>query len=628
MSEHPFGNSGGSPAERRATHALESFTTEGTHVTPLAPSEVRRLGDRMRRRRNAAGVIAGVAAMAVIATPVALLANRGSGDSDPQPAPPGPTQTTEEARPVLTEIPDGFPLLVGVENDPEGSEPTISPDEEGLESLALCAREVWPAASVDRLAAEDPALDFHYHRELLLFPSDAEAKAALAEVRDGLADCASETTTDGAIPDTEFELVHTAYEEDTGAAGTVTWTDAYADGSISTQVFQFVRVGNAVAGTQVSSEADRSGVVGQVPMVTDGSTQLAEAMQVFAGGVSEEPDTRHTEVIPDDFPLASGWPDDSEAETEKMGLTGPNRTLELPDLTLCDTTFEDPAYLDQLRAQWTGPEVFRGRTLTVFADADQAVAHVDALTDFYRDCPTGPARSDNTVPHHEVRETSVGGQSVALVTYSTTTDGGDAMGGDVRHVVRVGRAVYIETVSSHGSADIDADIEGLTTEGSEVVAEMCLFTEAGCSDGRRIDAGTGGSPTFGPDDVLGGDLRIGMSLPDAEANGAEVLGERDAECVYVSRQTGSGLVNGYVRRGYGVSTMFTEEAGIKTPEGVGARSELSAWRAAYPEGTWDEDANTFTAMAPGRTDREYQFSPATDYAPRLMLSDPEHHCDG
>lgn len=306
---------------------LENFNREGLSVTPLDPSEVRRLGDRRRQRRNAAAAVAGVAAVAVIATPLALLAaGRDSGSApDPGPAtdPTGSVQpTTVPPTTWVTTIPDGFPLMTGVENDPEGaSEPTVSPDGEGLGNLSLCNRKVWPATAVDRLAGEDPAMDFHYNRELLVFPSDVDAILAMTRIRDGVEACASETTTDGAIPGEEFELLHTLHRQETGAAETVTWTDAYADGSIGTKVFQFVRVGNAVTGTQVSSESNKDGVASQLPAVTAGSSSLVDELRIFRGTAGTSTGSlRPTDLLTAEQTLPAGsWAVASTGPADETG---------------------------------------------------------------------------------------------------------------------------------------------------------------------------------------------------------------------------------------------------------------------------------------------------------------------
>ena len=96
--------------------SLDNFP-EGLHVDSLPASEVRRRGDRMRRRNTALATVGGVVAAAVfIGTPVALMS--GNNDKDTvDPAPPPPTVTDgHRPRPSpswLTEIPAEFPLADG-----------------------------------------------------------------------------------------------------------------------------------------------------------------------------------------------------------------------------------------------------------------------------------------------------------------------------------------------------------------------------------------------------------------------------------------------------------------------------------------------------------------------------------
>ena len=53
---------------------LESFDQQGVGVNPLLPAEVRRRGDRRRRRNNLLAAAGALTAVAVIATPWALVA--------------------------------------------------------------------------------------------------------------------------------------------------------------------------------------------------------------------------------------------------------------------------------------------------------------------------------------------------------------------------------------------------------------------------------------------------------------------------------------------------------------------------------------------------------------------------
>lgn len=269
---------------------LESFTAEEPGVKPLPPAEARRLGTRMRRRRRAIMAGTSVAAAIAITVPFAFAA-LDRDDAEPAPTGPSPSQTTpsraQDPDPTgdatwRTEIPDGFALLVGIVNDPDGSTPTISKSQDGVD-VQLCGETPWPAESIDRLVGEDPALDYHYRRELLLFDTDAEAKEAMAQVREALAGCPTDVITDGPVPGTELETENQPHpDESPGADGTVTWTNAYTDASIGTDVFQLVRVGNAVAATRESSESNKDGVAQQVPMVSEASAHLVDQMCIFA----------------------------------------------------------------------------------------------------------------------------------------------------------------------------------------------------------------------------------------------------------------------------------------------------------------------------------------------------------
>ncbi len=87
---------------------LENFATPGLTMNPLPASEVRRRGTRMRRRNHALAAIGGVAAVAIIATPLAMAASNKSTDTTPPPANPSPSVTW------VTEIPADFPIADGL----------------------------------------------------------------------------------------------------------------------------------------------------------------------------------------------------------------------------------------------------------------------------------------------------------------------------------------------------------------------------------------------------------------------------------------------------------------------------------------------------------------------------------
>ena len=85
----------------------------------------------------------------------------------------------------------------------------------------------------------------------------------------------------------------------------------------------------------------------------------------------------------------------------------------------------------------------------------------------------------------EVRRTAEGGESWAVVRRQEY-DGHPAVGLEILHVIRLGRAVLVDTTSSEAGAgpdpeaDVRRQLDDQTTATAGVVAAMCAFTEAGC----------------------------------------------------------------------------------------------------------------------------------------------------
>jgi hypothetical protein len=246
--------------------------------------------------------------------------------------------------------------------------------------------------------------------------------------------------------------------------------------SLGATFWHVVRVGNAVLVTARSGEYLPGDTLGQgIAQHERTIAPIVDAMCEFsADGCVSGGD------IPDDFPLAAGWPDDSTAEPgPQHGLRGPNRSLEPLAWEMCDDSFTATGARDRLRADWNNVEDYRGRELLTFTDADGAVAFTGSLASFWRGCPE-EEQEDGYVLLTEVRPTGVGGESWALLRWSEY-DGAPAVGLTVVHVTRLGRAVLIDQSSNEGSRTFaDEQVDAQIAESAPVVSAMCRFTEAGC----------------------------------------------------------------------------------------------------------------------------------------------------
>ena len=321
---------------------------------------------------------------------------------------------------------------------------------------------------MDALSAELSGGETSLTRTLLLLDDDRAAAVAERALLDAATACPAES-------EDPLGIKHRVIPESADWPGRTILSTWGGDPYPTARFVHVVRAGPALLLTSTYAAG-----LADLEQTRAGVAPLVAAMAQFAGA---EPSTQPagTIEIPEGFPLADGLPDGG-AEPGQPGLQGPNRTLEPLTFSACGSSLDEPPHVDQLRASWTNVEDYRDRQLTTFEDAAQAVTYVQRLTDFYRSCPEDDADEAGRTMSvlHEVNRTAVGGESWAVVTYYEF-DGAPAIGLTVVHVIRLGRAVLIDTTSNEGSGpDRNAQIQEQTNATVEVVSAMCVFTEAGC----------------------------------------------------------------------------------------------------------------------------------------------------
>ena len=271
---------------------LRTTMDQPTSLSPLPASEVRRRGDRMRRRRTTLGAIGAAAAIAVISSGSVLVGTSLTGTAAaPGPAGPGPTQVTSPAPtgPAapdggwLAAVPDRFDLADGMPEPDDGTARKVRDAPTAAWVLDPChdgERRPEDGRSDLREAIQTGA--GYYHRQLAVYPDAEAARQVVGELRDDLARCPSAPLggvvevwdrygAPFAAGDESFDAVARALQE----GEPTLFADHYA----------VVRVGNAVLVTLEGGsygEEDPARIEQLVEGPRSRAAALAERMCVFA----------------------------------------------------------------------------------------------------------------------------------------------------------------------------------------------------------------------------------------------------------------------------------------------------------------------------------------------------------
>ncbi len=251
---------------------FESFTTMSqTDLHPLPATEVRRRGDRLRRRNTALAVAGGtVAAMTAIGVPVALSQDGGS-DRDSLPiATDGPSTDAVAWR---TTVPAGFPLTDGMPDTnvlsgtPVEARPGYEPQAPGP-----CAGPAWDVTgALDSLQAVFQDTEGGIDRTVSVFPDDEAARDRVRTFEEQARTCSDPRVSTDVLGGTDGE-----------SDQALVFVNAWDDGT--GYLHRVVRVGNAVLYTTTFfNGAGDPAVVAETAGRTDADSQVVvDAMCTFA----------------------------------------------------------------------------------------------------------------------------------------------------------------------------------------------------------------------------------------------------------------------------------------------------------------------------------------------------------
>lgn len=451
----------------------------GPAMNPLPPSDVRRRGDRLRRRNTVLAGVGGALAVALIATPIALLGTRGDDDAAPDPAPP----TVDWIR----SIPADFPIDDGMGGG--SSIPTTVSDDRPygevvLPPLNLCGTDVWsPDDAVDVLGAVwSNRVEGGEQRTLAVYADGVTAQESLAAIADGVDACAP-----SGPADFEYAGLRSTTGEESYA-----WVQRWRRGSEptgDTDVWHAIRVGNAILLNKTYvPDAAPSASQAAADLLGERAEGPVEAMCVFsADGCTTSTPPPSEETTP---PASNGGdPADVPLDWDLIDMTGDGGEILGPDaeargadeVAPCGEVVWPEAGVGRNAVTTTGPEFVESRELVAFESADDAVAVLERVRSAIAACPTQVNEQDPTNSPEQAWDVIDADNGYDSVTFSLTyTDG--MPGGTIWQLTRVGRAVLAVDVGGEYARGRSARFGArrLSEITGHITPAMCAFTEAGC----------------------------------------------------------------------------------------------------------------------------------------------------
>jgi hypothetical protein len=444
---------------------------------PLPPAEVRRRGDRLRRRSNVLRTGAAALAVAAVVVPLALRADHDRDDrgyaSDPQVQVPGVGETNVLAD-AETTYAEGYHWQQTSSEAGDGPSGPIGGSVCTTRTLGQLGatsvyRRAWVLAD-DAGPLQGTGAADRLAEAVAGYPSPEAARAAVDDIAAAIAQCGPRMAPQQHYSAQRPRTVDTGDPDDTAMLVESNFLAApYRD-----EDGRFVETGLVASGDRV---AVLTLEVGGQDFTID-PTPVEQMLPAAAHRLAGSPAAQARTTIPAGFPLDTGWSDDQPEGADSR--VPPSRTRPVPELTACGTTLRWPRYVDRMSAGFHNPEDARDATLTTYADTDAAAAATRAIADLYRACPAEPTQPDGYVLHTRVTRTATSTDSWLASAYYTY-NGKPAIGLSDLEVIHVGRAVLVLAHNNEGGEDsIAADVRSMEREASDAIAAMCVFTDDGC----------------------------------------------------------------------------------------------------------------------------------------------------
>ncbi len=450
---------------------LSSFDP-GPSMNPLPPTEVRRQGERLRRRNTALVVGGAVAAVVLIATPLAVFANR---DDDIKPQPAVPALDTSV---LLTadEVPVRDRLSQWREDEQRGPVLACAPDTGASLDEASAVRRDFDADIAGVPAGELPASIVR--TEVLEFGDDAAARDAYETAVAWITECPGR---EGAAS-TDATAVSTIDLESDGQGEWrphVFSAPEYCGDDCDAAMFDRMGVAQfddrlvLVSLAEVGGPLEPAGLDGSMDQVFQAAVTRAGGQITGGGSSGSESGGPEPEAL--DFPLDLGLPQ-SDSETTVEGPDPAAEGVTLPEGYCGSEHWPSDELVSRLAVKVSGPEYGLWRELVTFEDEGRPAAIVAKIAASVDACPTVPGdqpANDITFVSHDVDS----GPATATFAYTYR----EGLGGVVYQFVAVGHAILATAQYGEWSPGTTGPgARQLNSENKQLTALMCEYTEPGC----------------------------------------------------------------------------------------------------------------------------------------------------